>query len=141
MYVWTREGFGHVPMHYGSLAGTLGDPPLPPEIQRFLDRVKRNPQDYEAVLLAGTLHVEPWRSDLLRRLLVLAVEAIDPEKARPILEQTLQTLEAIQKEHVNDAQFSRLVNKEKQLIPVVAGAFQKRIKELETKHVRWFEDV
>jgi hypothetical protein len=127
-------------VQYGFLAGPLGEP-LPTEIQRFLDRVKRNPQDYEAVLLASTLHVEPWRSDLFKRLLVVAMESTDPEKARTILEKTLQTLQTIQQEHLSDSQFGRLMDKEKALIPIVAGAFQKRIKEIETRYVRWFEDL
>ncbi len=141
MYVRTLEGLGALSTQYGFFAGTFGEPPPPPEIQRFLDRVKRNPQDYEAVLLVCTIHVEPWRSDLLKKLLVIAVEATDLDKSGPILDKVLETLEAIQKEHLNDSQFSRVFEKEKQLISVLAGAFQKHIKELETRHVRWFEDL
>lgn len=142
MYLRTREGSGQVPVLYGPFAGTLGEPQLPPEIQKFLDRVKRSPQDYEAVLLSSTLHVEPWRSDLLNRQLVLAVEATDsPEKAQPILEKILQTLQGIQKKHLRDKQFSQLVRKEKELIPVVASAFQKKIKEIETKYLSWLEQT
>lgn len=141
MYLRTPEGLGHAPMPYGALAGTLGEPAFPQEIQRFLDRVKRNPQDYEATLLIAAFHVEPYRSDLLRRLLVVAMEATDPEKAGPILDKVLEELNTIQNEHLKDAQFSRLVTKEKQLIPVVAGAFQKRIKELEARYVRWWEEI
>lgn len=33
MYVRTTEGLGQVPMEYGSVAGTLGEPPLPATVQ------------------------------------------------------------------------------------------------------------
>ncbi len=141
MYVQTDEGLRSTPVSYGFFAGPLGEPPLPSEVQQFLDRVKRTPQDYEAVLLACTLHVDPWRSDLLKKLLVMAVEATGLDKGQSVLERILQALEAIQKEHLKDGQFSRLIDKEKQLVGVVAGAFQKRIKEIETLYVRWFEDL
>lgn len=65
MYVRTTEGLGQVPMEYGSVAGTLGEPPLPLTVQNFLDRVKRSPQDYEAVILISLFHPEPGRSELL----------------------------------------------------------------------------
>ena len=142
MYLWTREGLAQAPTLYGSFAGTLGEPPLPPEIRQFLDRVKKNPQDYEAALLTATLHVEPWRSDLLIKLAGAAhLETNSFDEAQVILEKILQTLEAIQKKHLRDNRFGQLVKKEKQLIPVVASAFQKRIKEIETKDVKWFEGI
>ena len=141
MYLRTIEGLGQVPMRYGSFAGTLGEPPLPPEIQNFLDRVKRSPQDYEALLLTATFHVEPWSSDQLSKPLNLtSVYAPDPfEGLRAIQGKVLEALEAICKEHLKDIDFRKLFNKEKQLITVVANAFQKRIKELETKG--WLEGI
>lgn len=145
MYLRTRQEIDRVPMHDGFFAGPLGEPPLPSEIQQFLDRVKRNPQDYEATLLTSTLHVEPWRSDLLRKLLAAAIQAagpgIGPGTAGPILDKTIEALKAIQKKHLNDGQFSRVFEKEKQLISLLAGAFQRRIKEIEMRHLRWFEDL
>jgi hypothetical protein len=142
MYLWTREGLEQVPTPYGSFAETLGEPPLPPEIQQFLDRVKKNPPDYEAVLLTATLHVEPWRSDVLTKMLGAAHSGAKSfDEAQVILEKILQTLEAIQKKHLTDRRFSELVKKEKALIPVVAGAFQKRIKEIESQDVKWFEKI
>lgn len=142
MYLTTREGLEQAPMLYGSLAGTLGEPPLPPKIQSFLDRVKKSPQDYEAVLLIGAFHVEPWLSDQLTKVFLASAEndATDPiEEAKAIQGKVLQALEAICKEHLKNVDFRKLFNKEKQLIPVVANAFQKRIKELETKG--WLEGV
>jgi len=44
MYLRTSEGVGQVPMRYGAFAGTLGEPPLPPTIQKFLARVKESPE-------------------------------------------------------------------------------------------------
>jgi hypothetical protein len=142
MYLTTREGLEQAPMLYGSLAGTLGEPPLPPKIQSFLDRVKKSPQDYEAVLLIGAFHVVPWLSDQLTKVFLASAEndATDPiEEAKAIQGKVLQALEAICKEHLKNVDFRKLFNKEKQLIPVVANAFQKRIKELETKG--WLEGV
>jgi hypothetical protein len=142
MYVRTREVLGQVPTFYRSFAGVLGEPPLPREIQDFLERVKKNPQDYEAVLLTATLHMEPWRSDLLSRLLGIALSATNSiDEAQPMLEKILQTLEDIQKKHLRNNQFSQLVRKEKQLIPVVASAFQKGIKEIETRYPKWYEQI
>ena len=142
MYLRTTEGLGQVPMRYGSFAGTLGEPALLPKIQNFLDRVKRSPQDYEAVLLISAFHVEPFSSDQLGKVLAASLEndAKDPlEEAKAIQEKVLQALEAICKEHLKNIDFRKLFDKEKQLIPVVASAFQKRIKELETKG--WLEGI
>jgi hypothetical protein len=140
MYLWTRDGLAQIPTLYGPLAGTLGEPPLPPKIQNFLDRVKRNPQDYEALLLTVTFHVEPFPSDQLRKVLVASLEnnAKDPfEEGKAIQAKVLQELVAICKEHLKDNGFSKLFNKEKQLIPVVAKAFQETIKSYEAKG--WLE--
>ncbi len=142
MYVRTTEGLEQAPMRYGPFAGTLGEPPLPPKIQSFLNRVKRSPQDYEAVLLIGAFHVEPWSSDQLKTAFLASFEndAKDPiEEAKAIQGKALQVLEAICKEHLKNIDFKKLFNKEKQLIPVVANAFQKRVKELDTKG--WLEGV
>jgi hypothetical protein len=129
-------------MPYNMLAGALGDTPLPREIQDFLERVKKNPQDYEAVLLTATLHVEPWRSDTLTKLLgATHSEARSWDEAQEILGKILQTLEDIHKKHLRDSRFNQLVKKEKELIPVVAAAFQKGIKEIEAKNVNWFEEI
>ena len=140
MYLWTRDGLAQIPTLYGPLAGTLGEPPLPPKIQNFLDRVKRNPQDYEALLLTVTFHVEPFPSDQLRKVLVASLEnnAKDPfEEGKAIQAKVLQELVAICKEHLKDNGFSKLFNKEKQLIPAVAKAFQETIKTYEAKG--WLE--
>ena len=140
MYLWTREGLAQVPTLYSPLAGTLGEPPLPPKIQNFLDRVKKNPQDYEALLLTATFHVEPFPSDQLRKVLVASLEndAKDPwEEGKAIQEKVLQELAAICKEHLKDNAFSKLFNQEKQLIPVVAKAFQETMKTYEAKG--WLE--
>ena len=140
MYLWTRDGLAQIPTLYGPLAGTLGEPPLPPKIQNFLDRVKKNPQDYEALLLTVTFHVEPFLSDQLRKVLVASMDnnAKDPiEEAKAIQERVLQELVAICKEHLKDDDFRNLFNKENQLIPVVAKAFQETIKTYEAKG--WLE--
>ena len=140
MYLWTRDGLAQIPTLYGPLAGTLGEPPLPPKIQNFLDRVKKNPQDYEALLLTVTFHVEPFPSDQLRKVLVASMDnnAKDPiEEAKAIQERVLQELVAICKEHLKDDDFRNLFNKENQLIPVVAKAFQETIKTYEAKG--WLE--
>ena len=143
MYLWTREGLGQIPTLHGSFAGTLGEPSLPPEIQQFLDRVKKNPQDYEAVLLTVTFHVEPWASDHLHRLIgsTYSGSASTIEEAKAIQDRVLQALQDIQQQHLTDNAFNKLVSKEKQLISVVAKAFQKRIKEIETQSVSWLEQI
>jgi len=123
-------------------------PPLPPEIQRFLDRVKRSPHDYEAVLLISILSDRPWYSDHLMGLWPLTYSATrtkDPaesnKKALAMQEKVLQTLRAIHTQHLRNKDYSRLFNKEKQLIPVVASVVQQRIDELKTQNVPWFEDI
>jgi hypothetical protein len=142
MYVRTTEGLGQVPMRYGSFAGTLGEPPLLPAIQNFLDRVKRNPQDYEAVLLISIFHEEPFASDPFRKVMVASFEnnAKAPiEEAIAIQGRVLQALREIHTRHLwgRDKQYYKLVEKEKQLIQVVSKAFQETIKRLETKG--WLE--
>ena len=105
-------------------------------------RVKKNPEDYEAVLLTATFHVEPFPSDQLRKVLVASMDndAKDPiEEAKAIQEKVLQALVAICKEHLKDDAFSKLFNKENQLIPVVAKAFQETIKTYEAKG--WLEGL
>lgn len=140
MYLWTREGLEEVP--HGSFAGTLGEPPLPPEIQQFLDKVKKNPQDYEAVLLISTLHIRPMTSDPLIKVFGLTHSATNSiEEAEALQEKVVQALAAIQKKHLTDRRFNELVKKENALIPVVADAFQKRIKEIESKDAKWFEKI
>ena len=142
MYIRTTERLRQVPqvpLLDGFFAGTLGEPPLPPKIQNFLDRVKRSPQDYEAVLLISAFHVDPWSSDHLMRLIgETFTEGTDPfEAAKAIQEKVLQALEAVCKEHLKNNDFRKLFNKEKQLISVVAKAFTELIKRLETKG--WLE--
>ena len=142
MYLWTREGLGRVPISYGYFAGTLGEPPLPPEIQQFLDRVKKNPQDYEAVLLISILHIQPFTSDPLAKLLGVTFSATNSfDEAQALQEKAVQALAALQKKHLTDRRFNELVKKENALIPVVADAFQKRIKEIESKDAKWFEKI
>ena len=141
MYLRTSEGLGQVPMRYTPFAGTLGEPPLPPKIQKFLARVKKNPQNYEALLLTISFHEEPWSSDHLMGLIgETFTEATDPfEAAKAIQEKVLQTLGNIYKKHLRDTRFSQLVKKEKQLIAVVARAFQETIQRFETKG--WVEPL
>ena len=143
MYVRLAEGFEQALMPCGSFAGTLGDDPtFPLEIQKFLERVKKRPLDYEAVLLISAFHVEPFSSVQLQKVLAASFEndAKDPlEEAKAIQEKVLQALEFIYKEHLKDNDFGKLFNKEKQLISVVAKAFQETIKRLETKG--WLEPL
>jgi len=142
MYIRTTERLRQVPLLDSSFAGTLGEPPLPHEIQSFLDRVMKSPQNYESVLLISAFHVEPFSSVQLQKVLAASFEndAKDPiEKARAIQEKVLQSLEIIYKEHLKDNDFGKLFNKEKQLISVVAKAFPETIKRLETKG--WLEPL
>lgn len=142
MYLKTAEELGQVPMRYSPFAGTLGEPPLPATIQKFLARVKKNPQNYEALLLIITFHEEPFISDQLRRAFSASFEndAKDPlEAAKAIQGKVTQDLKDIYQKHLRDTRFSRLVKKEKQLISEIVKAFQKRIKELETKG--WLEPL
>lgn len=145
MYMRTTEGFGQIPLLYGSFAGTLGEPPLPNEIQKFLDRVKKSPQDYEAVLLISAFHVEPFLSDQLIKIFGLSHETAtskDPiEEAKAVQGKVLLALEAICKEHLKDNDFRKLFNKKKQLIAAVSKASQEAIKKIETKYVKWFEEI
>jgi hypothetical protein len=92
--------------------------------------------------LTVTFHVEPFASDQLRKALAASMEndAKDPfEEAKAIQEKVLQELVAICKEHLKDNAFSKLFNKEKQLIPVVAKAFQETTKKYEAKG--WLEGL
>lgn len=142
MYLRTSEGLGQVPMRYNPFAGTLGEPPLPPTIQKFLARVKKNPQNYEALLLTIIFHEEPFINDQLRRAFLASFEndAKDPlEEAKAIQKEVAHALKVVYQKHLRDNRFSRLVKKEKQLISEVSKAFQKRIKELETKG--WLEPL
>ncbi len=142
MYLTTKEGLERGPLLYGSFAGTLGEPPLPPKIQSFLDRVKRSPQDYEALLLMSVFHVEPWISDQLFRMIgdtFVDTDSKPFDDAEARRDRVVQVLQSIQKKHLRHKHFGELVKKEKELIPVVANAFQKRIKELDTKG--WLEGV
>lgn len=141
MYLRTTEGLWQIPTRYGPIAGTLGEPPLPSKIQKFLARVKKNPQDYEALLLTITFHEEPWSSDQLMRWIgETFTEGTDPfEAAKVIQGKVLQELEDIYKKHLRDTRFSQLVKKEKQLIAVTAKAFQETIQRLETKG--WLEPL
>lgn len=143
MYIRTTERLRQVPLLDSSFAGTLGDDPtFPPEIQKFLERVKKRPQDYDAVLLISAFHVEPFSSIQLQKVLAASFEndAKDPlEEAKAIQEKVLQALEVIYKEHLKDNDFGKLFNKEKQLISVVAKAFPETIKRLETKG--WLEPL
>ena len=136
MYLRTSEGLGQVSMRYNPFAGTLGEPPLPPTVQKFLARVKKNPQDHEAVLLVISFHEEPFISDQFRKAFLATFEndAKDPlEEAKAIQGKVTQALEDIYQKHLRNNLFNHLVKKEKQLITVVTKAFQQRIKELETK--------
>ena len=145
MYVTTREGLGQAPMLYGSYAGTLGEPPLPPKVQSFLDRVKRSPQDYEAVILISILHPEPGESELLGTALIDIGETVSsPEEIKPMMEKVVQELKGGTAKlgwGPDGKYYRKLFDKEKKLIKVVADAFQKHIKEMETKYVRWFEEI
>jgi len=127
-----------------------GEPQLPPEIQRFLDRVKRSPQHYEAVLLTSILDDRPWYSDHLKGLWPLTYSATrtkDPaesnKKALEMQNKVLQTLQAIPRQHPSYYRaFSRQVNKENQLIQMVDRVFlPERIKELETQNLPWLECI
>jgi hypothetical protein len=65
-------------------------------------------------------------------------DAKDPiEEAKAIQEKVLQALVAICKEHLKDDAFRKLFDKENQLIPVVAKAFQETTKTYEAKG--WLE--
>jgi type VI protein secretion system component VasK len=125
MYLRTSEGLGQVSMRYNPFAGTLGEPPLPPTVQKFLARVKKNPQDHEAVLLIISFHEEPFISDQFRKAFLATFEndAKDPlEEAKAIQGKVTQALEDIYQKHLRNNLFNHLVK-----------AFQQRIKELETK--------
>jgi len=142
MYLSTSEGLGQVSMRYIPFAGMLGEPPLPPTVQKFLARVKKNPQDHEAVFLIISFHEEPFISDQLRKVFLASFEndAKDPlEEAKAIQGKITQALEDIYQKHLRNNLFNHLVKKEKQLVAVVTKAFQKRIKELETKG--WLEPL
>ncbi len=142
MYLRTSEGLEQVPIRYKPFAGTLGEPPLPPMIQKFLARVKKNPQNYEALLLTITFHEEPFISDQLRRAFLASFEndEKDPlEEAKAIQKEVAHALKVVYQKHLRNNRFSWLVKKEKQLISEVSEAFQKRIKELETKG--WLESL
>ena len=136
MYLRTSEGLGQVSMRYNPFAGTLGEPPLPPTVQKFLARVKKNPQDHEAVLLIISFHEEPFISDQFRKAFLATFEndAKDPlEEAKTIQGKVTQALEDIYQKHLRNNLFNHLVKRETQLITVVTKAFLQRIKELETK--------
>src|SRR6187549_2323502 len=116
MYLRTSEGLGQVSMRYNPFAGTLGEPPLPPTVQKFLARVKKNPQDHEAVLLIISFHEEPFISDQFRKAFLATFEndAKDPlEEAKAIQGKVTQALEDIYQKHLRNNLFNHLVKKEK----------------------------
>ena len=143
MYVRIAGGFGQAPMLRGTFAGTLGDgPTFPPEIQKFLERVRKRPQDYEAVLLISAFHLEPFSSVQLQKVMAASFENDGKdtiEEAKAIQGRVIQALEVICKEHLKDHDFRKLFDKEKQLIPVVAKVFQETIKKIETQG--WVEKI
>jgi hypothetical protein len=59
MYIRTGEGLGQALMLSGSLAGTLAASPLTPELQEFLNQVRKRPQNVKKLLLTVTLHPKP----------------------------------------------------------------------------------
>lgn len=70
MYMTTSEGLRQgpqIPVASASLPGTLGDTPkiaLPPEIRKFLEQVRKRPQDHKKLLLTVTFHPKPIESDI-----------------------------------------------------------------------------
>lgn len=59
MYVSTYGRLAQVPTPYSSFAGTLGASPFPPEIQEFLNQVRKRRQDFKKLLLTVTFHPAP----------------------------------------------------------------------------------
>lgn len=62
MYIRTDEGLRQAVMLSGSFAGTLAESPLTPELQEFLNQVRKGPQDFKKLLLTVTLHPDPAHS-------------------------------------------------------------------------------
>jgi hypothetical protein len=62
MYVSTYSGLTQVPTLHGSFSGTLGASPFPPEIQEFLNQVRKRPHDFKKILLTVTFHPTPTSS-------------------------------------------------------------------------------
>ena len=114
--------------------GSLGEPDLPHEIQQFLARVRKSPKEYEAILLTSIFHIDPWSNDQFRCLWVpLEDDLTDDQKGK-----ILQNLQTIHKKHLKDSRFRKLVEKEKQLIKLVADAFMKSIRILDSGEVEGF---
>ena len=64
MYIRTHERLGQDPMLHGSFADALGASPFKPEIQEFLNQVRKRPQDYKKLLLTVTFHPDPISSQV-----------------------------------------------------------------------------
>jgi hypothetical protein len=75
-------GSGQVPMLHDSFAGALGASPLPAEIQQFLHRVRKRPQDFKQLLLTVILHPDPANTltvkpALIDTILISGIRPVD----------------------------------------------------------------
>ena len=64
MYVSTYSGLGQATMLHGSFADTLGKA-LPPAGKKFMDEVRKRPQDFKKLLLTVTFHPNPLDSKIV----------------------------------------------------------------------------
>ena len=112
-------------MLHGSFAGTLGANPLPAEIQKLLNEVRKRPQDYRALLLTIIFDPVPGYSsrialsDALKPLRLPSADAADAAAALmspPRLKQFVLELEPIRTDlQKRDARFQRLIDAELKL--------------------------
>jgi hypothetical protein len=111
MYVLSRERLGGpilLPYHLFV---------LPPQIQAFLDKVRRNPESFEPLLLTVEFHPFPLTLDLGpgARLNDLILQRSQLSTSAAVGNMVVAALKAILNRHKQDPRFQRQVEAEKKL--------------------------
>ena len=114
-----QQGFGGL---HGAFAGTLGTNSLPVEIQKVLDAVRKNPENYRPLLLTTIFDPDSGYSTrmalsgVLQRLNLHTADAeavlLSPRRLKEIVWQLEPIRAELQK---RDARFQQLVDKELKL--------------------------
>jgi hypothetical protein len=111
MYVITRERFGLIPPPFSFFV-------LPPEIQAFLDKVRKSPKSFESLLLTVELHPDPifLAIDPRNTLVDLVLMNTSPARRSAVAKMLLGALKTIFNQHKQqDSQFRRQVEAENSL--------------------------
>src|SRR4030095_16816244 len=112
MYVSTYGGLGQVPRLHGSFAeNTSVSSPL---FKKFLDKVRKRPQDFKKLLLTVTFHPAPVESKIANRNQPPFVDMILMDGIQPVA--LLNPLRRIRDElQKRDSRFKQQIEAELQL--------------------------